>query len=353
MNSERLISWLSGLGDELRNTSAVHAAGEDNYPFPIPVLVGAIEKSYHHNPWFIPQFVRFAFDAWAQALTEEKVVKWLNTYNIEKKISKEPRHVGIVMAGNIPMVGLHDMVCVLASGNHAVIKLSQSDDQLVPALLEVLYALYPEIKNRITLLTGPLKSFDAVIATGSNNTSRYFEYYFGKYPNIIRRNRNSVAILTGHETGDDLERLADDIFLYFGLGCRNVSKIFIPSGYKIENLLPFFEKYSYFSNMHKYRNNYDYQKSMLLINRINHYDSGFLLLREDASLISPISVVHTETYTSLEALCQYLEAISVQIQCLVSQSDQIKNAVLPGQSQFPELWDYADGIDTMDFLMNL
>lgn len=353
IDTERIIRSFTDLGTTFSEASLAPDPGQDVTISDYSVLKQAIENACHHNPWFIPAFVRFSFRAWAEALTEDKVSKWIHNYLPGPGPMKPAARVGIVMAGNIPMVGLHDLLCVLASGNHALIRLSQSDDQLIPAVLEVLYQINPGFKEQITVISGPLKNFDAVIATGSNNTSRYFDYYFGKFPSIVRRNRNGVAVISGNETESDLTKLADDIFVYFGLGCRNVSKIYIPEDYKAEYLLPFFEEYAYLSDMHKYRNNYDYQKSILLINSIFHLDNGFLLVKEDTSLMSPISVLHTETYSSRELLNTQLSGIEGQIQCIVSALNGLDQAIPFGRSQYPELWDYADGIDSMAFLMNL
>jgi len=353
IDTERIIRSFTGLGAAFSEASLAPDPGKVVSISDYTVLKQSIEHAYHHNPWFVPAFVRFAFRAWAEALREDKVSKWIQNYLPGDGPMKPPSRVGIIMAGNIPMVGLHDLLCVLASGNHALIRLSQSDDQLIPAVLELLYQLNPEFKNQITVTSGPLKNFDAVIATGSNNTSRYFDYYFGKYPSIVRRNRNGVAVISGNEAESDLFKLADDIFVYFGLGCRNISKIYIPEDYKVEYLLPFFEEYAYLSDLHKYRNNYDYQKSLLLINIVFHLDNGFLLVKEDTSLMSPISVLHTETYSSPKTLNKHLSGIEGQIQCIVSALNGLDQAIPFGQSQYPELWDYADGIDSMAFLMNL
>jgi hypothetical protein len=316
-------------------------------------LFHAIESSYLHNAWFIPDFVRFSFSAWAQALSEVKVEQWLGKYDKEISSQRKPLTVAIIMAGNIPLVGLHDLLCVLASGHNALIRLSSGDDQLIPAVVDVLCSLDPGIKNRVRYAEGPMKNFDAIIATGSNNASRYFDYYFGKYPGIIRRNRNGIAVLTGDESDDDLRRLADDIFIYFGLGCRNVSKIYHPADYQFDRMFPFFNAYAHFADLHKYRNNYDYQKSILLINRVWHLDNGFLLVKPDKSLISAVSVVNTEPYTDIETLTEEVQGLEDQIQCIVAGNEMIKGAIPFGNSQIPELWDYADGVDTMEFLLNL
>jgi hypothetical protein len=348
INPKQLIHDLTHLGRVFGSVSQGSNRSADE-----KILNDAIEQSFLHNPWFIPSFVRFAFSAWANALQEEKITKWINTYNPGDDRVKEPATIGLIMAGNIPMVGFHDLICVLASGNRALIKLSASDKILIPAALKVLNYNNPEFENKVIFAEGPLKNFDAIIATGSNNSSRYFDYYFGKYPHIIRKNRNGVAVLTGQETEVELEKLADDIFIYFGLGCRNVSKLYLPEGYEIERIFPSFNKYAFLADLHKYRNNYDYQKSLLLINRVPHLDNGFLLVKTDHSFISPISVLNTEQYQSVEQLNRHLSGIRDQIQCIVSVSQDIESAILPGQSQFPELWDYADGVDTMEFLSHL
>jgi hypothetical protein len=353
ISPEDLKIALTRLGTEFLNASIPKESKEADNSFNNSILTEAADYSYYHNPWFIPAFVKFAYAAWAAALEKEKVELWISQYLSGTGLRNKPATVGIVMAGNIPMVGLHDLICVLASGHHALIRLSSSDDRLIPAVLKLLCEINPELDQQYTMAEGPLKNFDAIIATGSNNTSRYFDYYFGKYPHITRRNRNGVAVITGNETGEELRKLADDIFIYFGLGCRNVSKLYIPKGYRMEDLLPFFESYSYFSDKHKYRNNYDYQKSILLINRVPHLDNGFLLIKEEKSLMSAIAVVHTETYHSLESLNRHLNTIKGDIQCIVTSGKGIDSPIPPGKSQFPELWDYADGVDVMDFLMNL
>ncbi|NTV82675.1 MAG: acyl-CoA reductase [Bacteroidales bacterium] len=348
INPQQLIHDLTFLGRAFGDVSQGSNQSEIE-----KILNDASEQSFLNNPWFIPSFVRFAFSAWANALKEEKIAKWINEYTIGDDRVKEPARVGLIMAGNIPMVGFHDLICVLASGNHALIKLSSSDKILIPAALKVLTYNNPEYENSVTFAEGPLKNFDAIIATGSNNSSRYFDYYFGKYPHIIRKNRNGIAVITGQETDADLEKLADDIFIYFGLGCRNVSKLYLPEGFEIERIFPLFNKYAFLADLHKYRNNYDYQKSLLLINRVPHLDNGFLLVKPDHSLISPISVMNTEPYQSAEKLNIHLSGIRDQIQCIVSVSQEIESAIPSGQSQFPELWDYADGVDTMEFLSQL
>jgi hypothetical protein len=316
-------------------------------------LAGEIDNCRFLNPWFIPEFVRLSFAAWAEALQEDKIGRWLAKYPVPGNASASEINVAIIMAGNLPLVGLHDLLCVLASGNKAIVKISSQDNRLIPAVVKLITEIDPELATMIDIREDFLRGFDAVIATGSNNTARYFDYYFGKYPSIIRKNRNSVAVITGKETGDELEGLSRDIFSYFGLGCRNVSKLYIPQDFDPAALFPAFREYEFLAHHNKYRNNYEYQKSIFIINQIHHFDNGFLLLREDTSLLSPVSVVNFERYDSPENLVMKLGNLDGLLQCIISADAGIPRAILPGTAQFPELWDYADGIDTMKFLTTL
>ena len=190
-----------------------------------------------------------------------------------------------------------------------------------------------------------LKGCDAYIATGSNNSSRYFEQYFGKYPHIIRKNRSSAAILTGKESAVELQKLSDDIHLYFGLGCRNVTKIFVPEGYDFVPLLAAFDTYKYFEDHHKYKNNYDYQLSILLLNNQFYMTNGSTLLTKNSSMFSPISQLYYETYSSSNEVESTLKN-NPELQCLVG-----THYIPFGQAQAPGLFDYADGVDTVQFLL--
>jgi hypothetical protein len=257
------------------------------------------------------------------------------------------------MAGNVPLVGFHDLLCVLISGNKLLAKLSSDDNKMLPAIVDLLVQINPGFKDLVKVTDGKMEKFDAVIATGSNNTSRYFDYYFGKYPNIIRKNRNGVAVLTGTESQVELEGLADDIFLYYGLGCRNVSKLYLPKDYDLIKLMQVLEFRKSISENHKYFNNYEYNKAIYLVNGTNHFDAGNLILTENESIASPVSVVFYEFYEDLEKLKNSLSLISDKIQCIVSKETFGKNTVQFGKSQEPALWDYADGVDTMEFLLSL
>lgn len=317
---------------------------------PSETFKATIITAAHTNAWFTEEEVNKSLLSLGNMLNEEELTKWFA--NIE--ITTSPKKVGLILAGNIPLVGFHDVMCVLATGNIALIKLSSTDDKLLPALLTQLCIFEPKLASHI-IYVERLKDFDAIIATGSNNTSRYFEYYFGKVPNIIRKNRNSVAILTGHESAEELKQLGHDILDYFGMGCRSVSKIFVPKGYEIKNFFEPLQEFQPIINHFKYNNNYDYNKSIYLVNLQQHYDNGFLLLKEDESLSSPLAVLYYEAYENLAQVTEKLTAQQEQIQCVVGKAaiHLAQPLVGFGQSQHPKLWDYADNVDTIYFLNNL
>lgn len=304
-----------------------------------------IENQKHYNGWFIDSEVYFSIQSWAEALTPENLAKWLSAYNFTKT---EPKSVGLILAGNIPLVGFHDFLSVLVSGHKAAIKTSSNDQHLLPFLAKYLIEVEPSLEKRIEFVE-KLENFDAVIATGSNNTARYFEYYFKDKPSIIRKNRNSVAVLDGNESEQDLIALGKDIFTYFGLGCRNVSKLFVPKGYDFEKFFKGMYEYREIINNQKYINNYDYNKAVFLMSNFLVLDNGFLVLKEDSSYSSPISSVFYEYYNDLNEINNKLEQDSEQIQCVVS-NNLIENSVAFGQTQHPQLWDYADNVDTISFL---
>lgn len=317
---------------------------------PDPDFKNLILSAQNSNAWFTVDEVEKALNALHKMLNEQDLKTWFK----DVKISSKPKKVGLILAGNIPLVGFHDVISVLATGNIALIKLSSSDDRLLPALLKELVKIEPRLADQIQYVER-LKDFDAVIATGSNNTSRYFDYYFGKVPNIIRKNRNSVAVLTGEESPAEIALLGHDIFDYFGLGCRNVSKLYIPENYDIKNLYEPIEHFQGIINHFKYNNNYDYNKSIYLVNAAQHYDNGFLLLKEDNNMSSPLAVLYYERYKSLEEVQESLNQVVEDIQCVVSQADLTLNTgvLKMGQSQHPRLWDYADNVDTIAFLNSL
>ena len=312
-------------------------------------FIDLINLSQSHNGWFTQEQVYFAVQSWANALTENNLNKWLSNYTFD---DKNPKTVGLILAGNIPLVGFHDFLSVLISGNKVLVKTSSNDQYLIKFLAKYLISVNQNLKEYITFTDGKLENFDAVIATGSNNTARYFEYYFKDKPSIIRKNRNSVAVLNGNETHEDLENLGEDVFRYFGLGCRNVSKLFIPKNYDFQSFFKAIFKYKDVIFYEKYSNNYDYNKAVFLMSNFKLLDNEFLTLKEDASYSSPISSVFYEYYDDLKLLKQHLKNDSEKIQCVVS-NNLIENSIAFGETQKPHLWDYADNIDTLQFLIKL
>ena len=312
-------------------------------------FVSLINQLHESNSWFKREQLEFAFKSWSDALTNDNLTKWLSAYDLTEDKLKT---IGLILAGNIPMVGFHDVLSVLISGNKALIKLSSNDELLIPVLLKYLSSVQPQFKDRYEITKDKLQNFDAVIATGSDNTARYFDYYFGKYPNIIRKNRNSVAVLNGSESKEDLIALGEDIFRYYGLGCRNVSKLFVPKDYNFDNFFEGMFAYKDIIDDDKYANNYDYNKAVFLMSNFNLLDNGFMTIKEDTSYTSPISSVFYEFYTDVNDVKDQLNADKDKIQCVVS--NQITENSLPfGSTQKPELWDYADNVDTMKFLLSL
>ncbi len=313
------------------------------------LLNQGISTALIHNGWFTKADIHFSLQQWGQALQNVEINQWLTAYNLKPET---PKTVAIIMAGNIPLVGFHDFLCVLLSGHNALIKQSSKDRHLLPCLLTILTQIEPEFKDKVQFTTEKLENFDAVIATGSNNTARYFDYYFSNKPNIIRRNRNSVAILTGEESAEELKSLGEDIFRYFGLGCRSVSKLFVPKDY---DFTPFFEAmfdWNPIINHHKYANNYDYNKAVYLMSEFKLFENGFLVLKEEESYASPIACLFYEFYEDRTALEEKLLTDAEHIQCIVSQPNDNTHLNF-GQTQHPKLSDYADGVDTLAFLEKL
>lgn len=304
------------------------------------------ERASRENGWFTPAFIDQSVENIARIFLDPTALSaWASQYGIPET---QPviKNVGIVMAGNIPLVGFHDLLCVFMSGHRQTIKLSSKDEVLIRHLVEQLHAWEPATQS-LTGIQPMLKGCDAYIATGSNNSARYFDYYFAKYPHIIRRNRTSVAILDGNERVDELALLADDVYLYFGLGCRNVTQLYVPEEYDFVPLLETFKKYNELADHNKYRNNYDYQLALLLLNKSYYMTNGSIILHESSSPFSPISQLHYYFYKDEQAVASSL-LNNTDIQCVVG-----KKWLPFGRSQQPGLTDYADGIDTLEFLMAL
>ena len=332
MNLQHRINLLSRLGEYILSDNEQWAEAKI--------------KAGQHNGWFIPVFTNLASENIGQHFLQKDLLElWVKAYDLKSAI-ENPKTVGIIMAGNIPMVGFHDLLAVFICGHKALIKLSSKDETLIKHLTDKLVEWEPEISSFIRF-EEMLKGCHAYIATGSNNSSRYFEHYFGKYPHIIRRNKTSVAIITGNETTTELEKLADDVHLFFGLGCRNVTKIYVPEGYDFIPLLESFKKYNWLADHNKYKNNYDYNLAIHILNNKYYMSNSSLLLVQEPSIFSPISQLNYEFYSDLDSVKATLN-INQDLQCIVG-----KNLVPFGQAQYPGLNDLADGVNTMDFLHNL
>ncbi len=312
-------------------------------------MIQKIKSAKHHNGWFTEENIVFSLSQWSKLLTKSSLEKWLSTYSLG---SVQTKTIGIIMAGNIPLVGFHDFISVLLCGHKVLVKQSSHDNYLLPYLTAYLIAVEPRFKNCISFTEERFSDFDAIIATGSNNTARYFEHYFGNKPNIIRKNRNSVAVLTGNESKEQLAALGEDIFRYYGLGCRSVSKLMVPEGYNFDLFFKSIYGYNDIIKGAKYANNYDYNKAVYLMSSFKLLENGFLMLKEDNSYSSPIATLFYETYTSKEKLLQKLEEDKEAIQCVVG--DNFSDSSIDfGTTQHPSLSDYADNIDVIEFLTKI
>ncbi|GGF37085.1 acyl-CoA reductase [Echinicola rosea] len=307
-------------------------------------------RAENNNNWFTSDHVKLALRGLVIMLDEEKMKSWISRYDLSEV--KKPKSIGVMMAGNIPAVGFHDLMMVLVSGHMAHVKLSSADQVLIKWLVRELVEIAPDFAKQV-VFEEMLKAKDAYIATGSDNSARYFNYYFGKYPSVIRKNRTSVAVLDGSETAEDYVELAKDVFQYFGLGCRSVSKLYVRDEAQVNDFLTAIEGYNFVFSHHKYLNNYEYNKSIYLINGDAHLDNGFLLCKQSEELVSPVAVLYFETFDDVEKLKELLENQSEKIQCIVSKGAWYPLSVGFGEAQQPAVDDYADHVDTMAFLQEL
>jgi hypothetical protein len=307
-----------------------------------------IKIAEENNSWFTKNNILFSLESWSNALTESNINQWLKGNSMNSELKK----VAIIMAGNIPLVGFHDFLSVLIAGHSVLVKQSSNDKHLLPFLAKYLEYAEPTFKGKISFTQEKLENYDAVIATGSDNTARYFEYYFKDVPSIIRKSRNSVAILTGNESEDELENLSNDVFQYFGLGCRSVSKLFVPKNYNFDYFFKGLYNKRDIINNAKYANNYDYNKAVYLMSEFDLLENGFIMIKEDESYASPIATIFYEYYSDLEEVKKKINTDSEKIQCVVS-NQILENEIAFGQTQNPNLWDYADGVNTLEFLANI
>lgn len=345
MTIDKRINAFCQLGERMIAESAL-----DSNSAPINV----IENAHIHNPWFTPVNVRNSINAIAkQWLNKVIIEEWLSRYSINKLNTQSPKTVGVIMAGNIPLVGFHDFMCVMISGNKFLGKFSSKDGNLMLTITQMLTEIEPEFSNYIEITDNQLKGFDAVIATGSDNSSRYFDYYFKNYPTIIRKHRNSIAIITGNETKSDFEQLSNDIFNYFGLGCRNVSKLLVPQGYNFTPMLDSFIKWSHLINHNKYANNYEYNRAIYTMNQVMHLDTGYLLVTPSEVIESPVGVLFYQEYNTLKDAVEYINQNGERVQCIVGNAGTHPHAIPFGTTQSPRIIDYADGVDTVEFLLGI
>lgn len=342
MNLEKRINILVQLGEQITPEN--------------PILETAIRRSAIQNLWFTAENQWLALNEIKDNfLNKEKLNSWFDAYKTGYTEPENPKKIAQIPAGNIPLVGFHDFFCVFVAGHHSLIKLSEKDSFLLPAIVHIMKEIDTEVADYVHFIEGKMKNFDAVIATGSNNSARYFEAYFSKFPNIIRKNRNAIAVLRGDETIAEIEALGDDVFRYFGLGCRNVSKMYVPQGYNFDTLLEtWHEKFKYLVLHEPYKNNFDYQFAILILNKVKYYSNGCVLMYENPTIASQISVLHVQFYTDLATVTAEIETQHDDIQCVVSNTPLPNIATFHfGEAQKPSLADYPDGVDVMNFLLKI
>lgn len=313
-------------------------------------LFRLVKKVNHDNGWFSETSVRCALQGIVKLLDENDLLEWVSKYLQPLKDKTTESRVGIIMAGNLPLVGFSDFLCVLVAGDFPVIKMSSDDTLLLPAVLKIMEDEDESLKQRYEIIAGPIQSIEKVIATGSDNTARYFEYYFKKYPNIIRKSRTSLAIVHAEITPDEIRSLSKDLFYYYGLGCRNVSHLLLPEGFDVTTLIDVLREFNQEMDNVKYVNNLDYHKSVMLINSQPFLDGGFFLMKESTDLFSPISITNYHYYNSEADVQEYLNTNASQLQCIIDQSGT--HGVSFGEGQFPKLWDYPDKVDVLQFLLS-
>lgn len=353
MNREEIMDAFAELGVFFRLFGPTDSTEEKSKLYNVfyDAFTQVIQQAHIYNPWFSENFVRNAIYNWGKQLSKEKLLTWMSSYP-EKK-AKKAKKILVVMAGNIPLVGFHDMLCVLLSGNIFIGKQSSKDKHLFPLISRILIHINSDFQNLIYWKEDVADDFDAIIATGSNQSHNYFVQYFSKYPHILRKNRNSVAVLSGQEKEEDINKLADDIFMYYGLGCRNVSKLLVPENYDFTFFFSGISTYNFIINHNKYANNYEYHRTIFLLNKVAFFDNGFLNLKQDKNIASPVGMLYYDYYNDIKKANRYLKEHAPDIQCIVALPDLCSGSVMFGSTQEPALHEYADGTDTMNFLLTL
>ena len=344
---DQRIHVLSQIGKLFKDVS--ENKDDSVYNFWVEIFQDQIISAFQYNSWFTKEYILLSFNNWSKELNENNLQSWVKNYNIKDCSNKT---IAIIMAGNLPLVGFHDFICAIALNYNCLIKLSSDDKILIPVVLDFIESLLPGFKNKIKFVDKPLKNFDGVIATGNNTSFKHFEYYFKKYPKLLRKSRHSIAILNGNESKNDLKNLGLDIFNYFGMGCRSVSKIFVPNNYNFDLLFNAIYDYREIINHNKYANNYDYNKAVYLMSEQKFLENGFIMLKEDNKLGSPIACLFYEKYNSIPVLEKKIKSIEKSLQCVVSNL-HIQESVAFGASQNPKIDDYADNIDTLSFLLKI
>jgi len=326
---------------EAKDESSLKSSGEKH-------LFNSIPVAFHKNGWFSEISVRNSLEGIVAMLSEPDLLEWLSLNLSAIKKKEKVNRIGIIMAGNFPLVGFHDLLCVLLAGDFAVVKMSSDDSDLLPLILNIMVLQDESIADSYLLQKEGIKGVDKIIATGTDNTARYFEYYFSKYPRVIRKSRTSVAVIPEGISKDEIKKLAKDMFQFYGLGCRNVSKLMLPKGFDVPYLIDHLRSYESKMDNVKYFNNLEYHKSILLINGVAFLDGGFFIMRESSDLFSPISITNYEFYESKEQVTDFISKHESEIQCAVGRDFEVKF----GQAQLPHLWDYADKVDVMKFLLD-
>ena len=346
----KLGDFISQFPKGVRSTSPDLDALNERY---FKKFASMVDTEHIYNPWFTREYVLEALKGVEEMINVEVLNKWLEPYKDVSIPVAKPRNIGLILAGNIPLVGFHDLLCVLMAGHRVIAKPSSKDNRLLRIVAELISAIDSELGSRIEFVEEKLTGMEAVIATGSDNSARYFEYYFKDIPHIIRKNRNGIAVLTGEESEEELMGIGRDIFTYFGMGCRNVTKLYIPGDYDLTILLGVLDRYHALCQNNKYANNLDYYRTIYLMNQVSLLDNEVILLKEDTAIASPVGVVFYERYSEIGWVEQVLADRKEEIQCVVSKHPEIQGALPPGTTQNPKPWDYADGLDTLRFLIEL